>query len=315
MKKKTILGICFLIVLTFDGCVGRSSGQTITISGAFALYPLAVRWKEMYQRVKPEIKIDVAAGGAGKGMTDVLGGLVDIAMVSRDIHPAETGQGALAFAVAKDAVIPVINSRHPAVTVLRRRGLSRRECAAIWVEKTVTAWNQLDGLLSGGMINVYTRADACGAGEVWARYLSGQAQDALVGVQVSGDPGLAEAVVRDPLGIGYNNINFAYDPATLEPVAGLEPLKLDVNANGRIDPEEDHYATRTALVNAIRDGRFPSPPARRLFFVTKGRPAAGAVRDFLVWTLTDGQRFIDENGYIEVKAEEIAACLDRLRVE
>jgi phosphate transport system substrate-binding protein len=315
MKQNIITIVCLVLLVFFTSCTGQPANDTVTLSGAFALYPLAVRWKEAYARVKPGIKIEVAAGGAGKGMTDALGGLVDIAMVSRDVNQAETDQGAIAFAVAKDAVIPMINSRNPAAEILRVRGMTPRECAAVWITGTIKTWNQVKGVSNPGVINVYTRSDACGAGEVWAKFLGGKAQDALGGVQVSGDPGLAEAVVRDDLGIGYNNINFAYDAKTLKPVEGLEVLKLDFNANGRIDPEEDVYATRTDLVTAIREGKFPSPPARNLFFVTKGRPVKTAVRDFIIWALTEGQRYIDESGYIKVKDVEIGRCLEILRAE
>jgi len=58
-----------------------------------------------------------------------------------------------------------------------------------------------------------------------------------------GDPGLAEAVRREPLALGYNNVNYAYDSKTLKPVAGLTVLPLDLNENGVVDPEEDFYAT------------------------------------------------------------------------
>ncbi|MCE8429450.1 MAG: hypothetical protein J5U19_13805, partial [Candidatus Methanoperedens sp.] len=47
---------------------------TISLSGAFALYPMAVRWGEEFQKLHPKVKVDISAGGAGKGMTDTLGG-------------------------------------------------------------------------------------------------------------------------------------------------------------------------------------------------------------------------------------------------
>ena len=62
-------------------------------------------------------------------------------------------------------------------------------------------------------IHVYTRSDAAGAPETWAKYL-GKKQENLQGIGVYGDPGLLDAVVKDPLGIGYNNLNYAYDPKT-----------------------------------------------------------------------------------------------------
>ena len=49
---------------------------TITVSGAFALYPMMVAWAEEYQNIHPGVRIDVSAGGAGKGMADTLGGAV-----------------------------------------------------------------------------------------------------------------------------------------------------------------------------------------------------------------------------------------------
>ena len=38
---------------------------TITVSGAWALYPMVVRWAEEFQKIHRHVKIDVAAGGAG----------------------------------------------------------------------------------------------------------------------------------------------------------------------------------------------------------------------------------------------------------
>ena len=41
----------------------------ITLSGAFALYPLAVKWAEEFQKLHPKVTVNVSAGGAGKGRT------------------------------------------------------------------------------------------------------------------------------------------------------------------------------------------------------------------------------------------------------
>ena len=67
---------------------------TISISGAFAMYPLTVKWVEEFKKLHPKVTIDVSAGGAGKGMVDVLNGLVDIAMFSREVSPEEQAKGA-----------------------------------------------------------------------------------------------------------------------------------------------------------------------------------------------------------------------------
>jgi len=127
--------------------------------------------------------------------------------------------------------------------------------------------------------------------------VNGNKQEKLNGVGLNGDPGLAEAVRQDKLGIGYNNIGFAYDANTKKPVEGIEIIPLDLNGNGNIDHEENFYATMDEIVEAIGSGKYPSPPARDLILVTKGKPR-GLVNDFIKWTLTDGQQYIPEQGYI-----------------
>ena len=66
----------------------------ISLSGAWALYPMAIKWAEEFQKIHPEVKIDIGAGGAGKGMADALAKVVDLGMVSRDIYPEEIKKGA-----------------------------------------------------------------------------------------------------------------------------------------------------------------------------------------------------------------------------
>src|SRR6187402_1458435 len=85
----------------------------ISISGAFALYPITVKWAEEFKKKNPKVKIDIQAGGAGKGITDVLSKVTDIGLVSRELNAAEYKKGAFAIAVTKDAVIPTISATSP----------------------------------------------------------------------------------------------------------------------------------------------------------------------------------------------------------
>lgn len=76
----TILMILIILILIVTGCKqpdssaqsGANLNGTITISGAWALYPMMIRWSEEYQKLYPDIMFDISAGGAGKGMADAL---------------------------------------------------------------------------------------------------------------------------------------------------------------------------------------------------------------------------------------------------
>ncbi|MFH1246097.1 MAG: PstS family phosphate ABC transporter substrate-binding protein [Candidatus Omnitrophota bacterium] len=288
---------------------------TISISGAWALYPMAVKWAEEFQKIHPLVKIDVAAGGAGKGMADTLAKIVDIGAVSRDVYPAEIAKGAWWVAVTKDAVVPTINQSNPFLKEILTRGIKKESFIAIWVSGKITNWKDAAGVTEppSGMadIHVYTRSDACGAAEIWAKYL-GVNQENLLGIGVYGDPGLAEAVRKDSLGIGFNNISYVYDPDTRKPVEGIQALPIDLNGNARVDNDENFYSTRDEIMQAIITGKYPSPPARNLFFVCQGRPERPEVREFIRWVLTAGQEYVTSAGYVNLSAQALQDELKKL---
>jgi phosphate transport system substrate-binding protein len=317
VSRRVLVGSIALSLL-FTGCAraptptetGQLSG-TLTISGAWALYPMVLRWDEEFSKLHPAVKFDVSAGGAGKGMTDALNGAVDIGMVSRAVHPEEIDQGAFWVTVTEDAVVATVSESNPYLDRIDTKGLSQASLNSIWTGK-VTTWGDLfNEVGKTDAIHVYTRSDACGAGETWAGYLGGLTQEELGGVAVYGDPGLAQAVGQDPLGIGYNNLNFAYDITTGAPFTGLAIVPLDVNGDGQLSDNEKFYATQPQLMQAIGDGRYPSPPARGLNLVTHGKPA-GLTLEFIRWVLTDGQAFTTETGFIPLTAAQAQDELSKL---
>jgi phosphate transport system substrate-binding protein len=328
MKARThfhffLLFAVICLSLAFNSCnnPAKESGEgkndslkgKITISGAFALYPMTVRWAEEFQKLHPRVKINISAGGAGKGMADALSKMVDLAMYSKEVSPEEQAKGAWWIPVARDAVLPTMNQANPALKAIREKGISRSTFNEIFITGTVKTWGQITGTEYKEEVQVFTRSDACGAADMWARYLSGKKQEDLQGLGVNGDPGVADAVKRNIGGIGYNNLNFVYDLSSRKPFSGIEVIPIDINNNGKIDPDENFYGTLDDIMKAINDGKYPSPPARDLYLVTKGKPSDRLVKAFLMWILTEGQKYVTEAGYIAVSPGKIQASLDKLR--
>jgi phosphate transport system substrate-binding protein len=320
MKKKIMmivlvmfvqLSFCTTLIFNPPPAFGEELKGTVSLSGAWALYPMAVKWAEEFRNLHPGVQVDVQAGGAGKGIADALAGMVDIGMVSRDIHPAEVDKGAWVVAVTKDGVVPTASGRNPFKKDLQKKGLGRDIFIKVWITGQALTWNNVLGNGAGQAVHVFTRSDACGAAETWAAFL-GKKQEDLLGVAVYGDPGLADAVIRDPLAVGFNNINYAYDASTKKPLEGIMVIPVDLNNNGRVDPEENFMSTRDEITAAIKRGAYPSPPARDLYFVTKGRPGKPIVREFIRWVLTKGQVFVPETGYIPLEPQKLNQGLKKL---
>jgi phosphate transport system substrate-binding protein len=315
LKRQIIIMVLVSLVVFFVGSVGGQAAEpaspkkavmelrgTIRVSGAWALYPMMMRWVEEYKKAYPNLRIDVSAGGAGKGITDTLSNFVDIGMVSRDIKPEEIARGVVFVPVTKDAVLPVMNAKNPVVSRILEKGVNKKVFEGLWIQGSPMTWGKITDTSSNDKIQVYTRSDACGAAETWSLYL-GKTQEDLRGTGVYGDPGLSEAVLKDINGVGYNNLNYAYDMKTGKPIAGLQIIPIDVNGNGKVDITED-LSTKDKAIKAIRTKVYPSPPARDLFLVAKSE-FKGASAHFVNWILTDGQQFVDEVGYIKLTDTQI----------
>ena len=324
--KKILSSLLVISLLFAVGCQKKTEEQlkekglegTITMSGAWALYPMAVKWAEEFQKIHPEVRIDVAAGGAGKGMADCLAEIVDIGNVSRDIYPAEIEKGAWWVSVTKDAVVPTVNENNPVLKDLLSKGVKREAFIGVWITEEVKDWKDVvpvtKKVFGKTDLHVYTRSDACGAAKTWAKYLDKNQED-LLGVGVYADPGLAEAVKNDVLGIGFNNINYAYDAKTKKQVKGIRVLPVDLDGNGQIGKDEDFYNSRDEIVKAIATGKYPSPPARDLHFVSQGKPKRRVVIEFIKWVLTEGQKYVSEAGYINLNNEKLQEGLRKLEGE
>ncbi len=303
-----------MAIVISTGCdQSQKNSKQINFSGAFALYPLNLKWSEEYKKSHPDIIFNIQPGGAGKGLTDALSGNADVGMFSREISDNELNKGVWYIALAKDAVFPTINSNNPLIDSIKTRGLTQADLKNLFIDGKQETWEDLLGTKSNKphKINIYSRSDASGAAESWAAFFN-MRQDKLKGTGMMGDPGIADAVKKDVNGIGFNNPQYLFNIQNGEKNPGIEILPLDVNGNGRIDSVENFYTSLSAVESAVINGAYPSPPVRDLYFVCKQKPTDKDILDYFKWVLTDGQQFIKDAGYVPLSADVIQEQLKKL---
>lgn len=329
MRKQTSawLSLFLVMAVTLSACGAAGSAEpapaeseantsselsgTLSISGAFALYPMMTIWAEEFSKVHPNVQFDVQGGGAGKGMTDTIAGAVDIGMISRSIKDEETAQGIFWVSVTKDAVFPIISAENPVAAQLMEKGITQDIYNKIYITGEITTWGEVIGDPSiTDKINVFTRSDASGAAEQWAKYAGGEAQEDLLGIGVNGEPAMVETVLKDPLAIGFGNLNSIFDLSGGGLVPGIVIPPIDINENGAADAEEI-YTVKEDAFGAVADGTYPSPPARFENLATLGKPE-GLELEFIKWILTDGQQYLEAAGFVPLTPEQQAESLAKL---
>lgn len=329
MRKQTLtwLSLFLVMAVTLSACGTAGSAEstsaeseagasselsgTLSISGAFALYPMMTIWAEEFSKIHPNVQFDVQGGGAGKGMTDTIAGAVDIGMISRSIKEEETAQGIFWVSVTKDAVFPIINAENPVAEQLMAQGITQEIYNKIYITGEITTWGEVIGDPSiTDKINVFTRSDASGAAEQWAKYAGGEAQEDLLGIGVNGEPAMLDTILKDPLGIGFGNLNSIFDLSGGNLVPGILIPPIDINENGTADAGEV-YTVKEDAFGAVADGTYPSPPARFENLATLGKPE-GLELEFIKWILTDGQQYLEAAGFVPLTPEQQAESLAKL---
>jgi phosphate transport system substrate-binding protein len=327
MQKKSLTWLSLLVILSLllagcgsskrepvQGQGGDALSGTISVSGAFALYPMMTVWADEFTKLHPNVQFDIQGGGAGKGMTDTLSGSVEIGMISRAIKPEEEGKGAFWVSVTKDAVFPMISAQNPVASDIIAKGISKDMFKKIFITGEVLTWGEVVGKPEiTDAIHVYTRSDSAGAADVWAQFAGGKTQADILAtaIGVNGEPALVDTVSKDSLGIGFSNLNSVFDATTGNLVAGAIVPPIDVNADGQASADE-YYKNKAEAVSAVSSGKYPSPPARFENLATKGKPA-GLTLAFITWILTDGQQYLDHAGYVPLTPDQQASSLAKLK--
>ncbi|MBU0580644.1 MAG: substrate-binding domain-containing protein [Candidatus Margulisbacteria bacterium] len=308
--KSLLLGLIILTLLSscFVYAEKKAEKKTITLSGAWAIYPTAVAWSKEFRKTHKDIKIEISAGGAGKGAADTISGLVDIGMVSRDPDPAEIAKGISPVYILHDAVFPVMNANSPQAAAVMKRGIKLAEWQNLYLQGTQVSWSTFGG--SKNPVSVYTRSDSCGAAAAWAKYLGNKKQENLKGIGVYGDPGILVAVKKDPAGVGYSNFSYVFNRKG-KILDGILLVPIDVNNNGKADSNEI-LTDRASAIAAIENGSYPV--VRQSYFFVKGKPQ-GIVKEFILFALSEkGTAIVNKVGTsLPISATDRAKVIQQLQ--
>ena len=270
-----------------------------SISGAYAIYPLLNVWAEEFMQLHPDVNIMLFRDGTGKGIEDLQTRSSDIAMISREISPEEVAFGYAIFAVAKDAVVPIINDANPMLDEILDKGLSHRQLQILFSMDEKPTWGALYMKEIIDRVNVYHRSDASGAATIWANFLL-LGYDDLNGIGLEGDHNMVQQVLDDPNGIGYCNMIYIWDSTGTEIRQGLQVPPIDLNYNGRIDHREKVPRDLMAMRRHIQAGKYPHSLCRYLYLLTNPDSTNEALKAFLIYIMTEGQSVVETAGYCKV---------------
>ncbi|MDR0289307.1 MAG: phosphate ABC transporter substrate-binding protein [Treponema sp.] len=235
MKRIAIAIVAGTLIfsLGLSGCqkknqrVVENAPYTIEVGGSTSVTPLVELLAEGYSHAKPHIKININGTGSGDGIRNA-GQLYQIGMSSRELTPAEQGQGLSETIVAIDGIAVIMNKDSPVtnLTIEQIRDIYTGE---------ITDWSQITGGAKRGRIAVISREEGSGTRGAFEELVGFQGK-LMAGANESTSTGAIKAgIVSNLEAIGYISLGSVDDTIKAIGVNGVTPSSANVlNGSYRI---------------------------------------------------------------------------------
>jgi phosphate transport system substrate-binding protein len=331
MTRFAILGV-LAVGLTATACA-----QQILINGAGATfpYPIYSKWFDEYHKRFPNLQFNYQSIGSGGGIKQITVGTVDFGasdgpMTDQQIAEFRTKRGAdiLHFPTVMGADVPVYNI--PGVT--QSLNFTPDALAGIFLGK-ITKWNDPEltkanpGVkLPANNIVVVHRSDGSGTTYIWVDYLCkvskewetkvgrGTSVNWPVGLGGKGNEGVSGQVKQIPNSMGYVELIYAiqnkipYGKVRNSAGVFVEASLAGVTAAaaGAAKAMPDDF--RVSITNAPGKDAYPISSFTWLLVPEKIADATKrkAIKDFVAWMLTDGQKTTSALSYAPLPQAVVA---------
>lgn len=117
----------------------KSNGASgkVTVDGSTSVGPVMEKLAEAYQKVNPEVTVEVQTSDSSSGIKYAASKTVDIGMASRELKDTETAEGVQGITIAKDAIAVIVHKDN------KIDDLSMEQIKQVYTGE-VTSWAELE---------------------------------------------------------------------------------------------------------------------------------------------------------------------------
>lgn len=325
--NKFAIGLAVILA----AAISAAEAQQITAAGATFPAPIYQKWFGQYHNLHPGVQINYQSIGSGAGIQQLTAGTVDFGasdMPMTDAQMAKLKVRPLHFPTVLGAVVPTYNI--PGLS--QELKFSGEVLAGVFLG-TISKWNDPrlakdnPGVkLPNEQIVVVHRSDGSGTSFVWTDFLSKVSPEWKkkvgantsvswpVGLGGKGNEGVSGAVKQTPNSIGYVELIYALqnkmaygsvknaDGQFLK--AGLEGVSEAAAGAANHMPAD----FRVSITNAPGNKAYPISSFTWMLIPMRIPDAskAKAIKAFLQWMLTDGQKLTAPLAYAPLPQEVVA---------
>lgn len=229
-NKKLKLMLSSLVIMMMGtsliGCGENGEGSTntqttISISGSTSVGPLMLKVQENYEAANEEVVLEVQENGSGAGIKDVINGVSEIGMSSRELKSEEASQ-VDGTVIAHDGIALLVN---PANEV---QNITLEQLKDIYTGK-VTNWKELGG--KDAPIVVISREEGSGTRDAFQEILGYKSEELIKDATIADGSGAVKtAVAGNENAIGFASFEYIDESVTALNINNVEATADNVKA-------------------------------------------------------------------------------------
>jgi phosphate transport system substrate-binding protein len=323
--------------LILASCTGSKGVVKLHGAGASFPAPLYLKWSKAYGAAHPNVQVNYQSVGSGSGVKSFIDNTVDFAASDAAMDPedmAKVDGGVLLLPMTAGSIVLAYNLKD--VSELK---LSRQAYTGIFGGK-VTKWNDPliahdnpGAKLPSTAINVIVRADSSGTTFVFTKHLcavSPEFEKAIgndnmpswpVGTRSKGNEGVTAGILTTPGSIGYVEYGYAHShnvpAAVLQNKSGNFVTATTASAEAALASAEMPPDLIAWVSDPDGKEAYPIVTYTWMLLYKKyeDKNKLAALRGFIDYGLTDGQRESESLGYIPLPssvAAKVKAAADSL---
>ncbi len=316
MKTKIILFIS-LLLLNYSNLSSKDSiaendsspGDSIKVLSTPDLYNLTIKWASEFNRLYPGAKIRVITVSDTR-MADNLIKNGNFGFVSNEYYSEFNTESFWKVVVGRDIIVPVINSKNPYIDEIYKKGISADVLVRFINNHDSRNWGTLLKNESSSPVHFYRINDES-INKGLAAFLKTD-HIRIDGIEAGTGEEMISAIQKDPYAIGFCKMVNIMDFNNQSIAENIRLLPIDRNGNGLIDYNEKIYDDINVFSRGVWIGKYPKTLFSNIYSISSNQPKKETEIAFLKWILTDGQRFLESNGYSDLLITERQTTVDKL---